>query len=482
MDESWMKHRRNIRAVPSKRKRPRPSSCRRARHPPEGGSAVTPREIQQLIKANNVQIVDLRFVDLPGTWQHFSIHVNEIEGQDDPSKGVWVEGFGFDGSSIRGFQKIQESDMILVPDPTTARLDPFTAVPTLTLICDVYDPVKKERYTRDARYGMAMNQSFYFIDSAEADWNTGRVENGGNLGYKIRPKEGYFPVPPNDQLQDIRSEMILTMVQSGIPVAVHHHEVATAGQCEIDMRFDTLRNMADKVMLYKYIVKNVARKHGKVATFMPKPLFGDNGSGMHTHQSLWKNGEPLFFDPNGYAKISQLCKWYIGGLLKHGRSLMAFCAPTTNSYKRLVPGYEAPVNLAYSARNRSAACRIPMISDSPKQKRIEFRPPDPTANPYLAFAACLMAGLDGIRNQIDPGQPLDTNIFELEGPLAAEVPTVPGSLDEALRALEEDHDYLLAGDVFTTDLLDMWFELKREQVDGLRLRPHPYEFAMYFDA
>jgi glutamine synthetase len=482
----------------------------------QGGQAVTPREIQQLIKANNVQIVDLRFVDLPGTWQHFSIHVNEIDGHDDPNKGIWADGLGFGGSSIRGFQKIEESDMVLIPDPESARLDPFTAAPTLTLICDIFDPIKKERYSRDprfvaqkaeayvrttgiadtiyigpeaeffifddVRYGMSMNQAFYSVDSSEADWNSGRDENGGNLGYKIRSKEGYFPVPPMDQLQDIRSEMIMTMVASGIPIEVHHHEVATAGQCEIDMRFDTLKTMADKVMLYKYIVKNVARRHGKVATFMPKPLFGDNGSGMHTHQSLWKDGVPLFYDANGYAKISQLCKWYIGGLIKHGRSLMAFCAPSTNSYKRLVPGYEAPVNLAYSARNRSAACRIPMISENPKQKRVEFRPPDPTANPYLSFAACVLAGLDGIKNQIDPGQPLDTNIFELEGPLAQEIPTVPGSLEDALKALEEDHEYLLAGDVFTPDLIDMWFELKREHVDGLRMRPHPYEYAMYFDA
>jgi len=477
---------------------------------------LTPKEIQQFVKANNVQIVDLKFVDLPGTWQHFSIHVNEIDGHDDVNAGVWRDGLGFDGSSIRGFQKIQESDMILIPDPATAVLDPFTAVPTLSLVCDVHDPIKKERYTRDprhiatkaeahvrssgiadtvyfgpeaeffvfddVRYGASTNEAFYAVDSVEGNWNSGRIENGGNLGYKLRAKEGYFPVPPHDQLQDLRSEMILTMVASGIPVEVHHHEVATAGQCEIDMRFDTLTKMADKLMMYKYIVKNVARRHGQVATFMPKPLFGDNGSGMHCHQSLWKGGEPLFFDANGYAKISQMCKYYIGGLLKHARALMAFCAPTTNSYKRLVPGYEAPVNLVYSARNRSAACRIPMISESPKQKRIEFRPPDPSCNPYLAFAAMTMAGLDGVRNQIDPGQPLDVNTYELEGPLAGEIPTVPGSLDEALKCLEEDHAFLLEGDVFTTDVLDMWFEMKREQVDGLRLRPHPWEYAQYFDA
>jgi len=476
---------------------------------------VTPKEIQQFVKANNIQIVDLKFVDLPGTWQHFSIHINEIDGMDDAGAGVWKNGLGFDGSSIRGFQKIEESDMVLIPDPATATLDPFTAVPTLSLVCDIYDPIKKERYTRDprhiatkaeayvrstgiadtiylgpeaeffvfddVRYGMSMRESFYSVNSDEGDWNSGRDEVG-NLGYKIRTKEGYFPVPPHDQLQDIRSEMILTMVAAGIPIEVHHHEVATAGQCEIDMRFDTLRTMADKVMMYKYIVKNVARRNGKVATFMPKPLFGDNGSGMHCHQSLWKGGEPLFFDEAGYAKISQMCKFYIGGLLKHARSLMAFCAPTTNSYKRLVPGYEAPVNLAYSARNRSAACRIPMISESPKLKRIEFRPPDPTANPYLAFSALVLAGLDGIQNKIDPGDPLEGNIYELEGASAKAIPTVPGSLEEALDALEQDHAFLLKGGVFTQDVLDMWFELKREQVDGLRLRPHPYEYAMYFDA
>ncbi len=476
---------------------------------------MTPKEFVDFIKAKGVQVMDLRFVDLPGTWQHFSMHVGEWEGQDNPERGVWKDGLGFDGSSIRGFQQIQESDMVLIPDPDTVRIDPFAEHPTAYMICDVVDPVKKERYTRDPRYiaqkaeryvrtnGVAdtayfgpeaeffvfddirfdLNQraAFYYIDSAEGQWNTGR-EEGPNLGYKPRFKEGYFPVPPHDSLQDLRSEMILTMVDLGIPVEVHHHEVATGGQCEIDMRFDTLTRMADKVMTYKYVVRNVARKHNQVATFMPKPLFGDNGSGMHTHQSLWKGGDPLFFQADTYAQVSQLCRWYIGGLLRHGRALAAFCNPTTNSYKRLVPGYEAPTNLVYSARNRSAACRIPMLGDNPKTKRIEFRPPDPTANPYLAFAALLMAGLDGIENEIDPGQPMDVNVFELEGPLAAEVPQMPGSLDDALDALEEDHEFLLKGGVFTTDVLDTWVRMKRDEGQELRLRPHPFEFLTTFDA
>lgn len=471
--------------------------------------------MEQFIRANDVKIVDLKFVDLPGLWQHFSMPVGEWEGVGNPNHPFWHEGIGFDGSSIRGFQKIQESDMVLIPDPATALLDPFAQVPTLSIVCDVHDPIKKQRYSRDPRYvaqkaeaylrgtgiadtsyfgpeaeffvfddvrfGQTMNSASYFIDSIEGEWNND-LGGGGNLGYRPRVKEGYFPVPPHDHLQDLRSEMVLTMIECGIPIEVHHHEVATAGQNEIDMRFDRLTTMADKLLMYKYIVKNVAARHGKVATFMPKPLFGDNGSGMHCHQSLWKDGTNLFFDAKGYALISQACKYYIGGLLNHARALMAFCAPTTNSYKRLVPGFEAPVNLVYSARNRSAACRIPMISENPKAKRIEFRPPDPTCNPYLAFAAMLMAGLDGIRKEMDPGQPLDQNTYELEGSLANELPTVPGSLDEALRALEEDHDFLLEGDVFTPDVLDTWLELKREHVDLLRLRPHPYEFYLYFDA
>jgi len=479
---------------------------------------LTPQDANQvsdLIKKHNIQIIDLKFNDLPGLWQHFSIPPRELTELDDIQTSIWVDGIGFDGSSIRGFQKIQESDMILIPDPKSARLDPVCEVPTLSVICDIQDPLTHEPYTRDPRYiakkaeqylkstGVAdssfwgpeleffvfddirfdqtENSGYYFVDSIEGEWNSGREENP-NLGYKPRFKEGYFPVPPHDSLQDIRSEMLLTMENVGITVEVHHHEVATAGQCEIDMKFDTLLTMADSVLWYKYIVKNIARKHGKVATFMPKPLFGDNGSGMHTHQSLWKDGKPLFFDEKGYALTSQLCRWYIGGLLKHGRALMAFCAPTTNSYKRLVPGYEAPVNLVYSARNRSAAARIPVYTAQPKAKRIEFRPPDPSCNPYLAFPAMLMAGLDGIENQIDPGDPLDKNTYELSPEEAASLKTVPGSLEESLQALEDDHDFLLKGDVFTPDVIDVWLEFKREvEIDPVRLRPHPWEFYLYFD-
>jgi glutamine synthetase len=472
------------------------------------------QKVSELIKQNNIEMVDLKFNDLPGLWQHFSIPPRELH-LDDPLTSIWVDGIGFDGSSIRGFQKIQESDMILIPDPHTAKMDPACAATTLSIICDIQDPLTHEPYSRDPRYiarkaeqylkstGIAdssfwgpeleffvfddvrfdqtENSGYYFVDSIEGEWNSGREENP-NLGYKPRFKEGYFPVPPHDSLQDLRSEMVLTMEKLGITVEVHHHEVATAGQCEIDMRYDTLTNMADKVLWYKYIVKNVARKHNKVATFMPKPLFGDNGSGMHVHQSLWKDGKPLFFDEKGYALTSQLCRWYIGGLLKHARALMAFCAPTTNSYKRLVPGYEAPVNLVYSARNRSAAARIPVYTAQPKAKRIEFRPPDPSCNPYLAFPAMLMAGLDGIENKIDPGDPLDKNTYELSPEEAATLKTVPGSLEESLRALEEDHDFLLKGDVFTPDVIDVWLEYKREvEIDPVRLRPHPWEFYLYFD-
>jgi glutamine synthetase len=470
---------------------------------------MTPQEVTQYIKAHGIQIIDLKFIDLPGLWQHFSVPVSELSDE------VYTTGFGFDGSSIRGFQKIQESDMLLIPDPNTAVLDPVTAIPTLSVVCDVSDPITKQSYSRDPRYiakkaeqyvkstGIADTVYFgpeaeffifddvrydsssrgasYEIDSGEAIWNSGK--NGGqNLGYKMRTKEGYFPVPPHDTLQDIRSEMVLKLIEVGIPVEAHHHEVGGPGQNEIDMRFDTLTKMADNLMMYKYIIKNVARKHGKVATFMPKPIFGENGSGMHCHSSLWKNGQPLFFDEHGYAKISQMCKYYIGGLLKHAPALVGLVAPTTNSYKRLVPGYEAPVNLVYSARNRSAACRIPVISESPKAKRVEFRVPDPSCNPYLAFAAIMLAGLDGIQNEIDPGQPMDVNTYELEGPLAGEIPTVPGSLEAALRALEEDHEFLLKGDVFTMDVLETWLDFKRENdIDPVRLRPHPYEFHLYFD-
>jgi glutamine synthetase len=476
---------------------------------------MTPEEILRFVKENNIKIVDLKFNDLPGLWQHFSIPASELTDIDDPTRGIWVDGIGFDGSSIRGFQKIQESDMILIPDPETAVIDPVCETPTLSIICDIYEPLNKQPYTRDPRYiakkaeeylkssGIAdlsywgpemeffifddirfdQNQhyGFYYIDSDEAAWNTGREEKP-NLGYKLRYKEGYFPVPPHDSLQDIRSEIILTMIRTGIPIEVHHHEVATAGQNEIDMKFTTLTRMADNMMWYKYIVKNIAKKHGKVATFMPKPIFEDNGSGMHVHQSLFKGGKNVFFDPKGYALISQTAKYYIGGLIKHAASLSSIVAPTTNSYRRLVPGFEAPVNLIYSARNRSACVRIPVYTDNPKTKRVEYRPPDNSCNGYLALPAMLMAGLDGIENKIDPGEPLDKDSYHLTPKESARIKTVPPSLEEALDALEKDHDYLLKGDVFTTDVIEVWLEYKRsKEIDEVRLRPHPYEFYLYFD-
>jgi glutamine synthetase len=469
-----------------------------------------PKDVIEFARAQGVVIVDLKFVDLLGTWQHFSIPITAL------SEEVFQEGLGFDGSSIRGFQSIDESDMILIPDPTTAVVDPVCEVPTLSLICDVYDPVTREPYTRDPRYiarkaetylkrsGIAdvsywgpeveffifdnirfdqgAHYGFYFIDSEEGIWNSGRDEGRPNLGHRPRWKEGYFPVPPADSLQDLRSEIVLRLMQAGIEVETHHHEVATGGQCEIDMRFKTLTRMADQVLMYKYIIKNVARAHGKTATFMPKPLFGDNGSGMHVHQSLWKEGRNLFWDERGYAGLSELARYYIGGILHHTPALLAFCAPTTNSYRRLVPGYEAPVNLVYSRRNRSAGIRIPMYSDSPAAKRIEYRCPDPSANPYLAFAAILMAGLDGIQNRIDPGDPVDVDLYELPPEEARKIKQVPGSLEEALRALERDHEFLLRGGVFTPDVIETWIELKRKEVDAIRLRPHPYEFYLYYSA
>lgn len=476
---------------------------------------MRPEEVLQFVKENGVEIIDLKFNDLPGLWQHFSMPAEELTEMDDLMQSIFVEGVGFDGSSIRGFQKINESDMILIPDPETAVLDPICSVPTLSMICDIYDPITKQPYSRDPRYvakkaeeylrrtGIAdtcyfgpeaeffifddvrfsQNQHFgyYFVDSEEGAWNTGKEENP-NLGYKLRYKEGYFPVPPHDAHQDLRSEIVLTLKKTGVKVEVHHHEVATGGQAEIDMKFDSLVRMGDKIMLYKYIVKNVARKHNKVATFMPKPIFGDNGSGMHTHMSLWKDGKNLFYDTSGYALLSETALFFIGGLLKHAPALMAFCAPTTNSYKRLVPGFEAPVNLVYSQRNRSAAIRIPVYSPNPKSKRIEFRPPDCSCNPYLAFAAMLMAGLDGIENGIHPGSPVDKDIYELPPEEAANIPQVPGSLDEAINALEQDHDFLLKGGVFTQDVIDVWIEYKRiKEIDEVRIRPHPYEFYLYFD-
>jgi glutamine synthetase len=428
---------------------------------------------------------------------------------------MFDEGVGFDGSSIRGFQEIQESDMLLVPDPNTAVIDPFTQHKTLNLNCFVNDPVTGESYSRDPRYvarkaeeyltstGLAdtcyvgpeaeffvfddvrfdqnEHEGYYSIESVEAAWNTGRDENP-NLGYKPRYKEGYFPVPPMDHFQDLRSEMILVLERVGVEIEIHHHEVGTAGQAEIDMRFDSLLRMADKLMLYKYVVKNVARHAGKTATFMPKPVFQDNGSGMHTHQSLWKGGEPLFYSEAGYAGISDMGRWYIGGLLTHAPAILAFSNPTTNSYKRLVPGYEAPVNLVYSQRNRSAAVRIPLYSQSPKAKRLEFRCPDPSCNPYLAFSAMLMAGLDGIQNRIEPPDPVDKDLYDLPPEELSKVPQVPGSLDAVLSALEEDQAFLKAGGVFTDDLIETWVTYKREnEVDALRLRPHPWEFALYYD-
>ncbi len=470
---------------------------------------ATPSQVIDLCRRQGVQMVDFRFTDLVGGWQHFSIPADELD------ESMFVEGVGFDGSSIRGFQAIDESDMLLVPDARTARLDPLLRVPTLMLTCDVYDPVTRERYTRDpryvaqkaesflvstgiattsywgpeaeffvfddVRYDLRAHSAFYAVDSAEGPWNTGRDEKP-NLGYKPRHKEGYFPVPPLDSLQDFRSELVLKMRQAGLEVEVHHHEVASAGQCEIDLRFSTLTDMADRLMLYKYLVKMFARAHFKTATFMPKPIFGDNGSGMHCHQSLWRDGVNLFFDPDGYAQLSELAMYYIGGLLHHSPALLAFCAPTTNSYRRLVPGYEAPVNLVYSQRNRSAAVRIPVYSTSPRAKRIEYRPPDPSANPYLAFAAMLLAGLDGIRRRMDPGDPMDVDLYELPPDQARRIRQVPGSLEGALAALEEDHAFLLEGGVFTPDLIETWLQIKRSrEVDVVRLRPHPAEFYLYYD-
>ncbi|MCE7928927.1 MAG: type I glutamate--ammonia ligase [Burkholderiaceae bacterium] len=479
---------------------------------------MTPEEIKAYCQANSVRFVDVKFVDLFGLWQHFTRPIHELNDWTDYERSAWRQGWGFDGSSIRGFQKIEESDMLLVPDPETALMDPAIQMPTLSVICNVEDPLTRQPYSRDprhiaqkaerylketgigdtvyvgpeleffifddVRFNNDQHSAFYSVDSNEGIWNSGRDQGGMNLGYRPRYKEGYFPVSPHDSQTDIRNEMVDVMERCGIQVELHHHEVATAGQGEIDMRFDTLTRMADKSMLYKYIVKNVAKKHGKVATFMPKPLFQDNGSGMHCHLSIWKNGTNLFFDESGYAMTSAMCRSYIAGLIRHGKALMAICAPTTNSYKRLVPGYEAPVNLVYSARNRSAACRIPVVSPDPRQKRVEFRPPDPSANPYLAFAAILMAGLDGIRNGWDPGPALDkTNLFDLSPEDLANIPTVAQSLDGSLRAMEEDHDFLLQGGVFTPDFVETWLAYKYEnEVDPVRMRPHPYEFHLYFDA
>jgi len=468
----------------------------------------TPRDVLNLIKGERVEIVDLRFMDFLGLWQHFSVPARVID--EDSFEG----GIGFDGSSIRGWQAINESDMLVKPVPETGFIDPFFQAKTLVLICNICDPVTGEDYTRDPRniarkaatylqssgiadvayfgpeaeffifddirFDQNEHEGYYHIDSVEGRWNSGRAE-GPNLGYKPRYKEGYFPVPPTDSLQDIRSEMILTLEEIGVLIEAQHHEVATGGQAEIDMRFAPLVEMSDNLLKYKYVVKNVARKHNKTVTFMPKPLFNDNGTGMHVHISLWKGDENLFAG-DGYAGLSKAAMYAIGGILTHAPSLLAITSPTTNSYRRLVPGFEAPVNLAYSSRNRSAAVRIPLYSTSPRAKRLEFRCPDPSCNPYLAFSAMLMAAIDGIQNKIDPGEPLDKDIYDLPPEELEKVPTTPGSLREALEALEADHDYLLKGDVFTSDVIETWISYKMErEVQEIELRPHPWEFALYYD-
>ena len=469
---------------------------------------MKPSEVLAMAREKGAKIVDLRFMDFPGVWQHFSVPIKELD------ESSFEEGFGFDGSSIRGWQPINASDMLVIPDASTAKMDPFFEVPTLVLICDIKDPITFESYTRDPRYiarkvenylkstgigdtvyigpeaeffifddirfESAPNRAFYEIDSIEGAWNTGRAE-GPNQGYKPRYKEAYFPVPPMDKFQDLRTEMLLVLEGLGIDIEAQHHEVATGGQAEIDMRFKPLLEMSDQLVWFKYVLKNVAYRAGHTVTFMPKPLFGDKGSGMHTHVSIWKDGKPLFAGDQ-YAGVSQMALYAIGGILKHCKALCAFTNPTTNSYKRLVPGFEAPVNLAYSSRNRSAAIRIPMYSSSPKAKRIEFRTPDPSCNGYLAFSAICMAVIDGIQNKMDPGDPLDKNIYDLPPEEMANVPSAPGSLEESLAALKVDHEFLLKGDVFTKDVIDMWIEYKTDaEVNPVKLRPHPHEFSLYFD-
>lgn len=462
----------------------------------------------KFIKDKKIQFVDLKFMDFPGQWQHFTVPVGQLE------ESSFEDGFGFDGSSIRGWKAINESDMLIIPDPESLFLDPFINAPTLSLICDVYEPATKEKYSRcprniaqkaeaylittgiadtvffgpeaeffvfdDVRFDSKPNGSFYSVDSMEGRWNSGRDE-GPNLGYKPRYKEGYFPVPPTDSLTDLRNEMVLNLMACNIDVEAQHHEVASGGQCEIDLKFKPLVKAADQLLLFKYIVKNTAKLHNKTATYMPKPIFGDNGSGMHVHTSLWKKGKPLFAG-TGYAGMSELGLYFIGGILKHAPSLLAFTNPTTNSYKRLVPGFEAPVNLAYSQRNRSASVRIPMYSTSPKAKRMEFRCPDPSCNPYLAFSAMMMAGLDGITNRIDPGEPLDKDIYDMPPEELANVPSTPGSLNEALKNLADDHEFLLKGDVFTEDVIETWIKYKTDkEIKAMALQPHPFEFALYYD-
>jgi glutamine synthetase len=469
---------------------------------------MTPKEVLDMAKENKARVVDIRFMDFPGVWQHFSVPLGELE------ESSFEDGYGFDGSSIRGWQPINASDMLVVPDASTAKMDPFFDIPTLVLIGNIVDPITREPYSRDprniaqkaesylkstgigdtvfigpeaeffifdsVRFESARHASYYEVDSVEGIWNSARDEDP-NLGYKVRHKEGYFPVPPMDKFQNLRTEMMLVLEDLGIDVECQHHEVATAGQAEIDMRFKPLLQMGDQLAWFKYVLKNVADRNGHTVTFMPKPIFEDNGTGMHTHISIWKDGNPLFAGDK-YAGVSQEALWAIGGILKHCKAICAFSNPTTNSYKRLVPGFEAPVNLAYSSRNRSAAVRIPMYSASPKAKRIEFRTPDPSCNGYMAFSAMMMAVLDGIQNKIDPGDPLDKNIYDLPPEELAGVESAPGSLDEALAALEADHEFLLRGDVFTKDVIDMWVEYKMEnEVNAVKLRPHPHEFALYYD-
>ncbi len=471
---------------------------------------MTPKEVIEFARENKAVMADLRFIDWPGTWQHCSFPINMID------EGVFEDGLGFDGSSIRGWQAINESDMLMVPDPNTAFMDPFYEHPTLVLICDIVDPLTRKPYTRDprhiarraeqylvetgigdtayfgpeaeffvfndVRFSTGHNHGFYEVDSIEGVWNSGTSEEGGNLAYKPRHKHGYFPAPPSDTLQDMRTEMCLVMQSIGIEIEAQHHEVATAGQCEIDMKFNSLLAMADSLTKYKYCVKQVARQGGATATFMPKPIFEDNGSGMHCHQSIWKGGKPLFAG-DGYAGLSEIGLHYVGGIIKHSRAIAAFTNPTTNSYKRLTPGFEAPTILALSARNRSASCRIPVYSDNPKAKRVEVRYPDPTANPYLAFTAMLMAGLDGIQNRIDPGDTIDRDLYDMSEAELSRWAVMPGSLDEALNALEQDNAFLQQGEVFTQDAVENWISYKREnEVDPIRVRPHPHEFELYFDA
>lgn len=471
----------------------------------------TAQDVLRMIQDEDIKIIDLKFIDLPGIWQHLSIYRSELD------EDSFTDGVPFDGSSIRGWKSINESDMMMVPDPTTAWIDPFMKEKTLSMVCSIKEPRTGEFYDRDprtiaqkaidylnasgigdtaffgpeaeffvfddVRFDQTYNEGYYHVDSVEGRWNSGREEAGGNLGYKPRYKEGYFPVPPTDTLQDMRTEMLLTMAECGVPIEKHHHEVASGGQGELGFRFGTLVKAADDLMTYKYVIKNVARKYGRTVTFMPKPIFNDNGSGMHVHQSIWKDGQPTFWAEDGYANLSDTARHYIGGLLKHAPAILAFSNPSTNSYKRLVPGFEAPVNLVYSQGNRSASVRIPLTGTNPKAKRLEFRCPDATCNPYLAFASMLCAGIDGIKNKIEPQDPLDVDIYDLSPEELNKIPSTPSSLEAALEALENDHQFLIDGGVFTQEFIYNWIEYKLDnEVNPLRLRPHPYEFALYYDA